>query len=105
MIGCVAKAQSYEVLLNTSEMEDVQWYDRAELAAAVKWYDSSIPLQEAQKRSWANLGFFVPPPFAIAHHLMRAWALREVRHMGTRAALLFFALPALTGCDRKWRSE
>ena len=79
MIGCVAKAQSYEVLLNTSEMEDVQWYDRAELAAAVRWYDSSIPLQEAQKRSWANLGFFVPPPFAIAHHLMRAWALRKVR--------------------------
>ncbi|KIZ06626.1 hypothetical protein MNEG_1328 [Monoraphidium neglectum] len=50
MIGCVAKAQSYEVLLNTSEMEDVQWYDRAELAAAVQWYDNSIPLQEAQKR-------------------------------------------------------
>jgi hypothetical protein len=80
MIGCVAKAQSYEVLLNTSEMEDVQWYDRAELAAAVQWYDNSIPLQEAQKRSWANLGFFVPPPFAIAHHIMRAWALHEVRH-------------------------
>lgn len=56
MIGCVAKAQSYEVLLNTSEMEDVQWYDRAELAAAVRWYDKNLPLQEAQRRSWATLG-------------------------------------------------
>lgn len=77
MIGCVAKAQSYEVLLNASEMEDVQWYDRAELAAAVQAYDSPLPLQEIQRRSWQNLGFFVPPPFAIAHHIMRAWALRE----------------------------
>ena len=77
MIGCVAKAQSYEVLLNTSEMEDVQWYDRAELAAAVRWYDSHLPLQETQKRAWAQLGFWVPPPFAIAHHIIRAWALRD----------------------------
>jgi hypothetical protein len=77
MIGCVAKAQSYEVLLNASEMEDVQWYDRAELAAAVRWYDGSLPLQEAQKRAWAQLGFWIPPPFAIAHHIIRAWALRD----------------------------
>jgi NAD+ diphosphatase len=77
MIGCIAKATSYEVLLNASEMEDVQWYDRAELAAAVTMYDQALPLQEVQKRSWATLGFFVPPPFAIAHHIMRAWALNE----------------------------
>jgi NAD+ diphosphatase len=25
MIGCVARATSYEVLLNPAEMEDVQW--------------------------------------------------------------------------------
>lgn len=77
MIGCIAKAQSYEVLLNTAEMEDVQWYDRAELAAAVRAYDGGLSLQEVQKRSWSQLGFFVPPPFAIAHHLMRAWALQD----------------------------
>jgi len=77
MIGCVARAQSYEVLLNTSEMEDVQWYDREELAAAVKAYDAQLPLQEIQRLSWARFGFFVPPPFAIAHHIMRAWALQS----------------------------
>ena len=77
MIGCVAKAQSYEVLLNASEMEDVQWYDRAELEAAVRAYDANLPLQEVQRRSWAQLGFFIPPPFAIAHHIMRAWALSD----------------------------
>lgn len=55
MIGCVAKAQSYEVLLNTAEMEDAQWYDRAELEAAVKAYDGALPLQEVQRRSWAQV--------------------------------------------------
>ena len=24
-----------------------------------------------------TLGFFVPPPFAIAHHLIRLWALHD----------------------------
>ena len=24
-----------------------------------------------------QLGFFVPPPLAIAHHLIRAWALHD----------------------------
>jgi NAD+ diphosphatase len=26
MLGCVAKARSYEVLLNQQEMEDCQWW-------------------------------------------------------------------------------
>lgn len=77
MIGCIAKARSYEVLLNSSEMEDVQWYDREELMAAVKLYEKNMPLTEIQKRSWSSLGFFVPPPFAIAHHLIKTWAGRE----------------------------
>ncbi|WIA10138.1 hypothetical protein OEZ85_010345 [Tetradesmus obliquus] len=77
MIGCVARATSYEVLLNPAEMEDVQWYDRAELRAAVSFYNRPGPLPEIQKRSWSSLGFFIPPPFAVAHHLISAWASRE----------------------------
>ncbi len=34
------------------------------------------PPHQVQKRSWSQLGFFIPPPFAIAHHLVRAWALQ-----------------------------
>ncbi len=41
MIGCVAKASSYEIMVNTSEMEDVQWLDREELAAAVQLYEQN----------------------------------------------------------------
>jgi hypothetical protein len=77
MIGCIARATSYEVLLNPQEMEDVQWYDRAELRAAVNFYSRHGPLPEIQKRSWTSVGFFIPPPFAIAHHLINAWASRD----------------------------
>jgi hypothetical protein len=77
MIGCIARASSYEVLLNPAEMEDVQWYDRAELRAAIGVYERPGPLPELQKRSWSSLGFFVPPPFAVAHHLIAAWASRD----------------------------
>lgn len=77
MIGCIARATSYEVLLNPHEMEDVQWYDRTELRAAIALYERPGPLPEIQKRSWSSLGFFVPPPFAVAHHLISAWAARD----------------------------
>jgi hypothetical protein len=29
-------------------MEDVQWYDREELAAAVRAYDANLPMQEVR---------------------------------------------------------
>jgi hypothetical protein len=77
MIGCVATAQSYEVLLNSSEMEDVQWFDRDELAAAVASYDGAAGPAEAQRASLAALGFYVPPPFTIAFGLLRSWAAGE----------------------------
>jgi len=79
MLGCVAKARSYEIMVNTGEMEDVQWYDRAELRAAVGLYDDlgDASVAELQQHSMDSLGFFVPPPLAIAHHLIRLWARAE----------------------------
>ncbi|GLC36159.1 hypothetical protein PLESTB_001374200 [Pleodorina starrii] len=90
MLGCMAKARSYEVLVNMDEMEDVQWYDKEELRAAVQMYDIMGPVPEGdsvaeppmsvaqlQEHSLERLGFFIPPPLAIAHHLIRTWALHE----------------------------
>eukprot|EP00798_Chlamydomonas_sp_ICE-L_P022077 gene22077-29141_t len=79
MLGCMAKAKSYALRVNTEEMEDVQWYDKAELRAAVKLYDlmQGEPVQSLQQKSLETLGFFLPPPFAIAHHLVRLWANNE----------------------------
>lgn len=36
------------------------------------------PLSSSSSPATSALGFFVPPPFAIAHHLMGAW----VQHGG-----------------------
>ncbi|GIL76818.1 hypothetical protein Vretimale_8708 [Volvox reticuliferus] len=90
MLGCMAKARSYEVLVNMDEMEDVQWYDKDELRAAVEMYDvmsaasegdglaePPMSVAQLQEHSLDQLGFFIPPPLAIAHHLIRTWALHE----------------------------
>ncbi len=60
MIACIAEAQSDEVLLDRNELEDAIWVDRAQVLAALEG-DPAAP-------------FLAPPPFAIAHSLLRAWA-------------------------------
>ncbi|EFJ43697.1 hypothetical protein VOLCADRAFT_118984 [Volvox carteri f. nagariensis] len=111
MLGCMAKARSYEVLVNMEEMEDVQWYDKDELRAAVRMYDVMNPLPESdgvaelpmsvaqlQERSLEQLGFFIPPPLAIAHHLIRTWALHDGPWFpGFAAAGAAAAAAAVTG--------
>ncbi|KAI7840059.1 hypothetical protein COHA_006190 [Chlorella ohadii] len=82
MIGCIAKAASSELRVDPEEMEEVRWVSREEVAQAVRESESpdSPYLKPLSSSSPATsvLGFFVPPPFAIAHHLMRAW----VQHGG-----------------------
>ncbi|MEQ9143124.1 MAG: NAD(+) diphosphatase [Parvibaculaceae bacterium] len=58
MIGCIAEATSEEFHIDGVELSDGRWFTRDELAAAL-----------AGKAD----GFFVPPPFAIAHHLVKAF--------------------------------
>jgi NAD+ diphosphatase len=60
MIACIAAAASNEVTLDRTELEDAIWVDRREVAAALVG-DPGAP-------------FLAPPPFAIAHTLLRAWA-------------------------------
>lgn len=54
MIGFVARATSFELVLEDEEIEEARWVDRA----------------QALKPE----GFFIPPPFSLAHHLIRGWA-------------------------------
>jgi len=61
MIGCFAKAISREVKVDENELAEVRWIERSiarELIAG-KQVD----------------GIKVPPPIAIAHHLIKTWAL------------------------------
>lgn len=77
MLGCMARARSYEVFVNPQEIEDVQWYGRAELQEAIRAYDvPQVTLAEAQAHSMSKVGFFIPPAFAVAHHLIKLWVGR-----------------------------
>ena len=59
MIGCFGEALNEEIDPDLTELEDCRWFERGEVLAML---DKSHP------------SLFVPPPGAIAHHLIRAWA-------------------------------
>lgn len=60
MIGCTARALNEGIVIDRIELEDVRWFDRAE-----------VQLMIARKHPDGLVG---PHPFAIAHHLLRRWA-------------------------------
>ncbi len=60
MIACVADAQGAELTIDHNELEDALWATKDEVRAALNG-------DEGRR-------FNAPPPFAIAHTLMRRWA-------------------------------
>lgn len=62
MIGCHAHADSAELTIDTTELEEARWFTRAEVAAAMAG-DEAAP-------------FIAPPPHAVAHHLLKWWLER-----------------------------
>jgi NAD+ diphosphatase len=61
MIGCYAKADSREAKADEIEIAEVRWIERS----------TARELIEGKQVD----GLRVPPPIAIAHHLIRSWAL------------------------------
>ncbi|HEX6740254.1 MAG TPA: NAD(+) diphosphatase [Sphingomicrobium sp.] len=59
MIGCTATAESRELTIDTTELEDARWFSRAEIAAAL--------------RGGADAAFQPPPKAAIARTLLERW--------------------------------
>jgi NAD+ diphosphatase len=60
MIGCIAEATSETITIDPSELEDARWFTRDEIA-------------DALPRKFGEGTLFVPPPFAIAHQLIKHW--------------------------------
>lgn len=59
MIGCHSHADCADITLDRNELDDARWFSRSDVAYAM---------------TGAEDGAFVsPPPFAIAHHLLRWW--------------------------------
>jgi NAD+ diphosphatase len=63
MLGCHARALSRELTMDESELEDVRWFSRAEVAEAM----------EARERGEAGVAFDAPGKHAVAWHLMDHW--------------------------------
>lgn len=59
MIGCFAEAVTFDIDPRDLELEDVRWFDRADIGPMV---ERTHPTHAA------------PPSVAIAHHLLRAYA-------------------------------
>jgi NAD+ diphosphatase len=59
MIGCHAQATSSEITVDREELEDARWFTRDETALM---FIGQHPE-----------GISIPPPIAIAHHIIRAW--------------------------------
>jgi len=57
MIACFAEAKSTELNIDTTELEDARWISRQDLAGSLR----------------GEADFHPPAPFAIAHHLVRAF--------------------------------
>lgn len=63
MIGCFAKAVSREIKVDENELAEVRWIERSVARELIQGVRVD--------------GMLVPPPIAIAHHLIKTWALAE----------------------------
>jgi NAD+ diphosphatase len=62
MMGFILPADSQEICIDSKELESARWVPRAEMREILSGKHASL---------------FCPPPSAIAHHILRVWALRE----------------------------
>jgi NAD+ diphosphatase len=69
MLGCVAQAESEAIAIDPAELEEARWFSRDALRQASR----SEPRASEVHKGGAPRALTLPPPFAIAHHLIRAW--------------------------------
>jgi NAD+ diphosphatase len=63
MIGCHAEALSAEIVVDKTELEGARWFGREEVALMLMRRHPD--------------GLTIPPPVAIAHHIVRDWLERD----------------------------
>lgn len=59
MIGCHSIAESGELSIDKTELEEARWFTRAEVTEAMSGSEDGA--------------FIAPPPHAVAHHLLKWW--------------------------------
>jgi NAD+ diphosphatase len=63
MIACHAHADDPALTIDETELDDARWFTRGEVA------DAMAALAEGREDG----AFIAPPPFAVAHHLLKWW--------------------------------
>jgi NAD+ diphosphatase len=63
MIGCHAHADSADLTIDATEIEEARWFTREEVAEAMA----------AGAEGGEGTAFIAPPPHAVAHHLLKWW--------------------------------
>lgn len=58
MIGCIAEAESDEIVIDTAELEDARWFTKDDIRRML---------------DGTHEDFAAPSPIAIANHLVREW--------------------------------
>ena len=64
MIGCMARAETTELNIDTDEIADAAWFTREEIKTMLAFED--------------NAGRMIPPPSAIAHQLIASFMENEL---------------------------
>jgi NAD+ diphosphatase len=62
MIGCHAYADDKTIVIDETELDDARWFTREEVRYAMTGAEDGA--------------FIAPPPFAVAHHLLKWWLTR-----------------------------
>ncbi|MSO65319.1 MAG: NAD(+) diphosphatase [Alphaproteobacteria bacterium] len=78
MIGCLAEAASTEITVDDSEIEHACWVDRATVRTAIERITRAAadPFSKpGSVEGVGSIGLIVPAPMAIAHQLLRWWAV------------------------------
>ncbi|XP_068220567.1 NAD(P)H pyrophosphatase NUDT13, mitochondrial-like [Palaemon carinicauda] len=70
MAGCYAIAEKQELSIDQSELQDARWFSREEIGTALQRIDRN-PLLRLRGNPSGEL--FIPPPGAIAYHLISHW--------------------------------
>jgi NADH pyrophosphatase NudC (nudix superfamily) len=78
MLGCIARASNDTITINKDEMDDIRWFTRKE---ATELLNRS---KEENASGDATKDLIVPPPYAIAHHLIKAWVETTVPEDGEK---------------------
>jgi NAD+ diphosphatase len=60
--ACHALTDDTEIVIDLTELDDARWFSRDEVAHAMTGAEDGA--------------FIAPPPFAVAHHLLKWWLER-----------------------------